>query len=348
MVAALGKSRTQGYRRLGKTKTWDTMILWMWKHVTVGLKVFCACICMPNMIDSEADGKKQRKMVSSPLFNTLLRRGNYFLMSPTSIFVKVKTWPSACRSDYRSHLFLLCHVGAGLKSCRGESRVLLQGKTQQRWREPIKRAFFGRVLVAHTKKVSRNNADETLWLGAGLSEIKPWALSSHQAIPEAAPPGNDSSKWFNPGHEHLPAVYRVQWLLGEKNISFHFKVVLVLLSVCQSLLLVTHWSVWWGQIIWLKIKGFISDICGLTWRDTFWELSSAKFLDLCKGILKKHVIYHRHCPSSHSRFLYLEILCNAFLSGGMYLLLKRIQFFWLSHQVVGLATWVNSLFKHLK
>lgn len=256
----------------------------------------------------------------------LLRRGNNCLMSPTSIFVKVKAWPSAGRSDYTSaHLFLLCHVGMGLKSCRGESGLLLQGKTQQRWWEPIKQAFFARVLVEHTKKVSRNNAENTLWLGAGLSEIKLWVLSSHRAIPEAAPPGNHSSKWFNPDHEHLPAMYRVQWPFG-KNI-YLFISRLSLFS-CQSI----KGCCWWhtevcceGQIIWLKSKGFVSDICGLTWRDTFWELYSSKFLDLCKGVLKKHVIYHRHCPSSHSRFLYLEILCNAFLSGGMYLSLKIIQ-----------------------
>lgn len=61
VVAALGKSGTQGNRRLGKTKTWENVRLRTWKDVTVGPKVCYVYICMLNMTGSKAGWKKTTK-----------------------------------------------------------------------------------------------------------------------------------------------------------------------------------------------------------------------------------------------------------------------------------------------
>lgn len=157
-----------------------------------------------------------------------------------------------------------------------------------------------------------------LQLGAALSEIKPWAVFSHQAT------GSPSLQQF---HLEIRVInYLIQTVntslpctecgdCSGKNTSFCFKVVTVLLSVHGRLLLVAHWSTWWGIRFGWRVKGWFLTSAVWTWRDTFSELSSSRFLDLCEDVLKKHVIYQRHCHSSHSLFLYLKILCSAFLWG---------------------------------
>lgn len=136
---------------------------------------------------------------------------------------------------------------------------------------------------------------------------------------------------------HVQSAMTVQ----EKKIkSLPSKVVIVLLLV-RWRLLVARWNVWGGgrRLGW-RVK--VSFLTSVVWarRDTFGELPSSRFLGLCKVILKKHVIYQRCCHSSHRRFLCLEILCSAFLSGRIYPQLKMIRF----SSTESLFKWLAQLF----
>lgn len=98
-----------------------------------------------------------------------------------------------------------------------------------------------------------------LRLGAELSDIKPGAVSSHQAA------GSPSLQQF------CLEIRAIDYLIQDvntslpctefsdrsgKSTSFPFKVVVVLLSVHGRLLLVAHWSVQWGRRLGWRGKGW--------------------------------------------------------------------------------------------
>lgn len=164
-------------------------------------------------------------------------------------------------------MFLLCHAGMGLRSCRGESSGALQrGKKQQRWQEHFKCAFFGKVFMMLTKRVTTNYTENT----PGTRSWAKWhktkscvQSSGHKlSISEEVIPGNQGGKLFNPDLECLPAMSRLQWLFRKKFIftfqGFNCSPVSALkvcsAGTCKCVL---------GEKTWLKSKAFISDVFGL-------------------------------------------------------------------------------------
>lgn len=166
-------------------------------------------------------------------------------------------------------MFLLCHAGMGLKSCRGDLALWCSAVRTEA--AEVAGAFqmcflwqgFHDTHQKDNHHFYRKTPGTRSW--ARWPKTKSCAQTSGQRLPisEAVTRGNQGGKLFNPNLECVPAMYRVQWLFRKKCI-FTFQgcycspvspLKVCSGGACKCVL---------GEKTWLKSKAFISDVFGMS------------------------------------------------------------------------------------